>query len=87
MSALRHADSIIEDHPDSAYAMLQRIDATTLAGGKEQAYYSLLMSMAIDKQYIDLTADSVIAPAAKYYRHHGSNDDKMRTAYYHARIL
>ena len=87
MSALRHADDIIEDLPDSAYAMLQRIDATTLAGGKEQAYYSLLMSMAIDKQYIDLTADSVIAPAAKYYRHHGSNDDKMRTAYYHARIL
>ena len=87
MSVLRHADDIIEDLPDSAYAMLQRIDATTLAGGKEQAYYSLLMSMAIDKQYIDLTADSVIAPAAKYYKRHGSNDDKMRTAYYHARIL
>lgn len=47
MSALRHADSIIEDHPDSAYAMLQRINATTLTGNKEQAYYSLLIYVTV----------------------------------------
>ena len=87
MSALRHADDIIEDMPDSAYHLLKNFNVQALSTSEEKAYYSLLMSMAIDKQYIDLTADSVIAPAAKYYRHHGSNDDKMRTAYYHARIL
>lgn len=87
MQVLTHADSLMEDYPDSAYAIISALGSDRFDTDEEEAYYSLLMSMAMDKQNIALSTDSIIAPASRYYRHHGSNDDRMRTAYYHARVL
>jgi tetratricopeptide (TPR) repeat protein len=42
--------------------------------------------MALDKNYIDLTTDSIIAPAVKYYSKHGSADDRLLMHYYMGRI-
>ena len=32
-----------------------------------EAKYALLLSQALDKNYIDLQSDSIIAPAVRYY--------------------
>lgn len=80
------ADSLIESRPDSSFAILKAIDTTRLKGKEEQAKYALLMSMALDKNYIDTTDFSVLQPAIDYYTENGSPDEKLRTYYYMGRI-
>lgn len=84
--ALSEAAALMEGNHEQAYTILESLDTVAL-NRRDAARYSLLKSMALDKKYIDLTTDSLIAPAVKYYAHHGSADDKLKTAYYHARIL
>lgn len=52
--ALRQVETSIEAQPDSdsALAALQRIDAQELTGKEERAKYALLLSMALDKNYV-----------------------------------
>ncbi|MBR3984243.1 MAG: hypothetical protein IKJ92_04690 [Bacteroidaceae bacterium] len=85
-NTLLHADACMEEHPDSALAALQRIDAQELAGKEEKAKYALLLSMALDKNYVDKTDFEVLQPAIDYYQSHGTATDKLRTYYYQGRI-
>lgn len=75
-------ESIIEEDGEQAYKMLKGLNRDSISSKSEYALYSLLMSMAMDKNYIDITSDSIIAPAVEYYRKHGSNDHKMKALYY-----
>lgn len=86
--ALNHVEAVIEAHPDSALALLRRVDKVSLGSDKERARYALLMSMALDKNYIDTISFDVIQPAIEYYldRDKGTPDDKLRTYYYQGRI-
>ena len=79
---LTDVDSYIENRPDSALAVLEGIDKAELTTNELEAKYALLMSMALDKNYIDLQSDSVIAPAVRYYERYGSADEKLLTHYY-----
>lgn len=83
---LRQVEACIEAQPDSALAALQRIDAQELAGKEERAKYALLLSMALDKNYVDKTDFEVLQPAIDYYQGHGTATDKLRTYYYQGRI-
>ena len=83
---LLQVESFIEQHPDSAFTVLQRIDVTELASNEERAKHALLLSMAMDKNYIDRTDFEVLKPAIDYYQHHGTATDKLRTYYYEGRI-
>lgn len=87
-SLLAKADRLMEQHPDSSFAILKNIDHTKLATDKERARYALLMSMALDKNYIDTTAFDVIQPAIDFYLDMGKGtpDEKLRTLYYQGRI-
>jgi len=76
----------MNDNPESSLNLLKSIDKESLSTRKEKARYALLYSMALDKNYIDLQSDSIIAPAVKYYRYHGSNEERFLCNYYHARI-
>ena len=75
-------ESIIEKDGEQAYKMLKGMNRDSISSKREYALYSLLMSMAMDKNYIDITSDSIIAPAVEYYRKHGSYDYKMKALYY-----
>lgn len=75
-------ESIIEKDGEQAYKMLKGMNRDSISSKSEYARYSLLMAMAMDKNYIDITSDSIIAPAVEYYRKHGSNDYKMKALYY-----
>lgn len=78
---LDHAESIIEEHPDSALTILQQIDGTTLHG-EPQARHALLLSQAYDKNYIDLTNDSLISIAVNYYKESENNLHKTLSYHY-----
>lgn len=84
---LTKAEEIMEQHPDSAYMLLKDIDKATLSTRKEKARYALLMSMALDKNYIDTTTFDVLQPAIDYYLDNGTPDEKLRTYYYKGRIF
>ncbi len=79
---LDRAASLMETHPDSALMMLRLIDKSELNSKKEQARYALLMSMALDKNYIDTTSFDILQPAIDYYIENGTPDEKLRTYYY-----
>lgn len=83
---LEDVDSYIETRPDSALAVLEGIDVEALGSREEKAKYALLMSMALDKNYIDRTDFEVLQPAIDYYEDHGTATDKLRTFYYQGRI-
>ena len=85
--ALDRAESLMEAHPDSALIILNEIEKSELGSKKEQARYALLMSMALDKNYIDTTAFDVLQPAIDYYIKKGTPDEKLRTYYYQGRIF
>lgn len=85
-TALDAADALIESRPDSALAILSAIDPASLAGENRAARYALLMSMALDKNYIDTSDFAVIQPAIDYYLDNGTPDERLRTLYYMGRI-
>lgn len=68
---LEDVDSYIEARPDSALAVLEGIDVEDLGSREEKAKYALLMSMALDKNYIDKTDFEVLQPAIDYYEEIG----------------
>lgn len=73
--------------PDSALIMLRSVDAKTLSTREEKAEYALLLSMALDKNFVDTTTFSIIQPAIDYYLEKGTPDEKLRTLYYQGRIF
>ena len=79
-------ERIIEERPDSVLNVLQAIDTDKLVGDEEPAKHALLLSMALDKNYIDKTSFEVLQPAIDYYEDNGSATDKLRTYYYQGRI-
>lgn len=85
-SALNSAEISMNDNPESSLEVLESIDIDLLSTRKQKAKYALLYSMALDKNYIDIKTDSIIAPAVKYYKCHGSKEERFLCNYYRARI-
>lgn len=83
---LTEVESYIEEHPDSALVVLEKIDVSELSGKEERAKHALLLSMAMDKNYIDRTDFEVLQPAIDYYEDNGTATYKLRTYYYQGRI-
>jgi len=80
------AESQMNTQPDSALTVLSSIDKNRLGDDEEKARYALLMSMALDKNYIDTTTFDVLQPAIDYYLENGDADEQLRTLYYQGRI-
>ena len=86
-SRLQEIESYIEEDPKRALEEIRNINPDKfLHTPRTKAKHALLHSMALDKNYIDLTTDSIIAPAVKYYSKHGSADDRLLMHYYMGRI-
>lgn len=85
-SALTSAEISMNDNPESSLEILKSIDKDLLSTRKQKAKFALLYSIALDKNYIDIKTDSIIAPAVIYYKNHGSKEERFLCNYYHARI-
>lgn len=85
-SLLQDVETYIQERPDSALRVLRKVDSLTLNTKALRARYSLLFAMALDKNYIDTTALSILEPTVAYYERLGSPQDKMLSCYYLGRI-
>lgn len=85
-SLLQDVETYIQERPDSALRVLRKVDSLTLNTKALRARYSVLFAMALDKNYIDTTALSILEPTMAYYEKFGSPKDKMLSYYYLGRI-
>lgn len=83
---LETAEQLMESDPDSALCILNFIDTSSIKSKSQKAKFALLMSMALDKNYIDTTSFDVLQPAIDYYLEKGTPDERLRTYYYQGRI-
>ena len=85
-SLLQDVETYIQERPDSALRVLRKVDSLTLNTKALRARYSVMFAMALDKNYIDTTALSILEPTVAYYEKFGSPKDKMLSYYYLGRI-
>ena len=82
----RQVESVVNDHPDSAMVLLQRIEEPERLDSADWARWALLTTQARDKAYIRHTTDSVINRVADYYQRFGDNHQKALAYYYVGRV-
>lgn len=82
ISTLNDVDSYIMERPDSALQVLESVDRSLLKTEKSRAHHALLYAMALDKNYIDVTEDSIAQVAVDYYSRRGPEKSKARAYYY-----
>lgn len=83
---LDKAENCIEEHPDSSLNILNTLQLNNLTVNEERARYALLKSMALDKNYVDVTSDSLISIALNFYKRYGSPDYKLKAFYYNGKV-
>ncbi len=79
---LSDIESYIMERPDSALTMLEAMDRNDLEQERDKARHALLHAMALDKNYIDVSDDSIAQVAVDYYSKHGLEKYKARSFYY-----
>ena len=84
---MRTADSLMEEHPDSALAILRRDSLEICRSGKDfRLWYALSRTEADDKCYILHVSDSAIRIAAGCYDSYGSALQRVRADYLLGRV-
>ena len=83
---MARAEILMHTLPDSALYILKNIEAEQLQNRHDIALYSLLYSQALDKNYIDITSDSIISTAVHYYSKSKNFNRKAQSLYYLGRI-
>ena len=84
---LLHAESIMEEHPDSAYALLSALRVDSAAPEEDRALFALLMTQAMDKTG-RMTRDSLSRPysmitfAERYFSNHFDKERLMKSLFY-----
>lgn len=80
------AESCMTDPSDSSLVLLESINYDEIRSKANRARYALLYSQALDKNYIDLTDDSIISIALDYYYDKKNVRYKFLSLYYSGRI-
>ena len=83
---LHRAEALINEHPDSAWAMLNTLSPNEMGQNRTRAHYALLYTQAQDKNYIDETNDSLISVAVDYYRNTDDVRHQFLSYYYQGRV-
>lgn len=84
---LSSAESLMNEHPDSALTLLESIERKSLSKEEDKACYALLLTQARNKCYICETDDSLINVAVRYYKKHPSKGFFLKSCFYKAEIL
>ena len=83
---LHRAEALMNEHPDSAWTLLNTISPDEMGQNRTRALYALLYTQAQDKTYRDETNDSLISIAVDYYRHTDDARRKFLSYYYKGRV-
>ena len=84
---LNNMEPVMLERPDSALEVLRDIDRDELSSDEERAKHALLLSMALDKNYIDETDISLISEAKEYYADSDCARYEFLSLYYYGRVL
>ena len=79
---LAEVEACIEDHPDSAKVLLEKIPSSLL-GEEERALHNLLLTMVNYKLYKPFTDDSLIKNSVDYYEKKSIDKERLANAYYY----
>ena len=83
---LYRAEALMNEAPDSAWAVLNTVSPDEMGQNRTRALYALLYTQAQDKTYRDETNDSLISVAVDYYRHTDDVRHKFLSYYYKGRV-
>ena len=83
---LNDMEALMPERPDSALAVLRGLQPRDLPGLHVRPLHALLLSEALDKNYIDLIDDSLALAANRYYGEHGSKLHRLKSWYFLGRI-
>lgn len=83
---LDEIEQVLSLQPKDAFDRLSALDSDGLHSESRRARYALLLSLARDKSYVDVTDDSLIQTAVRYYHNHGSKTDRMLAWYSLGRV-
>ena len=83
---LDKAEECLEQYPDSSMAILNTLKIGQIQNKANRARYALLKSIALDKNYIDVTDDSLTSIAVSYYKKHGTADERLKAYLYNGRV-
>lgn len=67
-------------------AEANKSEASKIVKDACKARYALLKSIALDKNYIDVTNDSLTSIAVAYYKKHGTVEEKLKSYLYNGRV-
>ena len=56
---LSDIETFIQERPDSALSILDTMDRVSLTTARSRAHHALLHAMALDKNFIDVSDDSI----------------------------
>ena len=84
---LNKIEKEIDDYPDSALFHLEQISYKKLHSQRSRAKYALMKSIALDKNYIDVTDDSLINIAVKYYSYSRRHNKYRMLGYYYKGLV
>ena len=80
--SLEDIESYIMVRPDSALVVLEDFDRSLLTTGRNRAHHALLHAMALDKNFIDVSDDSLASTAVDYFSKYGPEKYEARSLYY-----
>lgn len=83
---LSNIEKTINDNPKNALEELRKIENSNEFPKKIRAKYALLYSIALDKNYIDISSDSIINVALDYYKNRRLSTYRMKSYYYKGRV-
>lgn len=83
---LLEVEKIIEEQPDSALSILNKIENINHLSEKDHATYCLLLTQAQDLNYITHTSDSLIKIAATYFEKSSDKQKASLSYYYMGRV-
>ena len=83
---LLEVEKIIEEQPDSALSILNKIENINQLSEKDHATYCLLLTQAQDLNYITHTSDSLIKIAATYFEKSNDKHKASLSYYYMGRV-
>ena len=83
---LNRAETLMDEHPDSSLVLLRTLTFDDFRKESNRARYALLHSQALDKNYIDVTSDSLISVAVEYYKDKDDVRGKFLSYYYEGRV-
>lgn len=84
---LDSVESLLEESPEQALCLLNEMTLKNLKREKDIARYALLKSAVMDKNYIDVTSDSLSRVAVDYYMLQPNTYYRMLAWYYHGLVL